>query len=88
MSGLKPGSVLPAQMDPRQWAEWCRKQDVFFTQDLAANIADKTAGINTANKYLGKAVFDLTNHRLLIARGSLSTDIWDVVDGSATVTPA
>lgn len=85
---LKPGSVLPSQMDPRQWAEWNRRQDVFFTVEIATNIADKTAAVNTANKFLGKSIYDTTNHRLMIARGSDSTDPWDIVDGSASVTPA
>jgi hypothetical protein len=75
-------------MDPRQWSEWCRRQDVFFSSDSAASIADKNSSINQANKFLGKPIVDTTNHRLMIARGSNSTDPWDVVDGSASVTPA
>ncbi len=84
---LKPGSVLPKDMDPRTWAAWCR-QDSTFPSDTAANIADKEAAINSDNKYAGKTVYDTNNHRLMISRGSTNTAVWDVVDGSASVTPS
>lgn len=54
----------------------------------AANIASSSNGINTSNKYPDKMVWDTTNNRMMRARGSSATAVWDVVDGSASVTPA
>lgn len=56
-------------------------------EDTAANIASAASTINTLYKDKGKVVWDTTNRRAMRARGSLATDPWDVVDGSATVTP-
>jgi hypothetical protein len=56
--------------------------------DTAANIASAAATINTADKYIGKLVWDTTNNRLMRANGPGTTDVWWVVDGSASVTPA
>lgn len=56
--------------------------------DTASNIADATAAINTADKYEGQYIWDITNKRLLRAAGDIATSDWDVVDGSASVTPA
>lgn len=53
----------------------------------STNIANDTASINANDKYLGKKVFDTSNKRILIAAGAGATDDWDVVDGSASVTP-
>lgn len=54
----------------------------------AANIADATHAVNTTNKEVGKFVRDTTNNRIMVARGTTTTSIWDVVDGSVAVTPA
>ena len=54
----------------------------------AADIASKTASINTSDKYTGKLVWDTTNNRLLRAGGATDVSPWYVVDGSVTVTPA
>ena len=56
--------------------------------DTAANIASAAAAINTTGKYQGRTVYDTTNHRLMVADGALSTSLWYVADGSASVTPA
>jgi hypothetical protein len=56
--------------------------------ETAANLASATATINTSEKYAGKLVRDTTNNRLYMARGTGSTDPWDLADGSASVTPA
>lgn len=53
----------------------------------STQIADVTNTINTSGKFAGKQVFDTTNHRLMIARAGLAASVWDVVDGSASVTP-
>jgi len=53
----------------------------------AANIAAVGNAINTANKYVGKQVWDSTNNRMMRARGPFAADPWDVIDGSASVTP-
>jgi len=54
----------------------------------AANIAAVANAINTTGKAQGRLVLDTTNNRLMIARGSAAAAQWDVVDGSASVTPA
>jgi hypothetical protein len=54
----------------------------------ATDIGNIAAGVNVNNKFAKKQVWDTTNNRLMIARGPLAADPWDVVDGSATVTPS
>lgn len=54
----------------------------------AAAIADKTNAVNTANKYVGKQVWDSTNNRMMRAAGATDVSAWYVLDGSASVTPA
>lgn len=56
-------------------------------EETAANIADIDADINTTGKYAGKRVWDTTNKRELRASGGDADDDWEVVDGSAQVTP-
>lgn len=59
-----------------------------FPPYSATNIADKTHAVNTAQKAQGKAVYDTTNHRIMVADGSTDVSLWYVADGSASVTPA
>lgn len=54
----------------------------------AANIANKTSPVNTANKYEGLFIWDSTNHRLMRSEGAADVSVWWVVDGSTSVTPA
>ena len=54
---------------------------------LASDIASLTADINENKKYTGLMVWDSTNKRLLRASGGTAGAAWDVVDGSASVTP-
>ena len=54
----------------------------------AADIANKTAPVNTTNKYAGLFVWDSTNHRLMRSEGATDVSVWWVVDGSASVTPS
>lgn len=54
----------------------------------AADIAAVANVINTANKVLGKVVYDTTNNRLMVANGAAAADPWYVADGSASVVPA
>ena len=54
----------------------------------ATQIADKTSAANTINKYDGLYIWDTTNHRLMRANGASATDVWWVIDGSTSVTPA
>lgn len=54
----------------------------------ATNIADDSHAINTADKHVGKLIWDTSNSRLMYALGTGATDGWRVVDGSATVTPS
>lgn len=61
---------------------------VVFPSWTAANIASKTHAVNTVDKVLNKIVYDSTNHRLMIARGVTDVSVWDVCDGSASVTPS
>lgn len=54
----------------------------------AADIAAIGNAVNTAGKFAGLLVWDTTNNRMMRARGSAAADPWDVVDGSASVTPS
>ena len=54
----------------------------------ATDIADKTAPVNTTNKYAGLFVWDSTNHRLMRSEGATNVSVWWVVDGSASITPS
>lgn len=60
---------------------------VAVVEDTAANIADQSASINTTDKIKGKLVWDTTNKRMLRASGANKIDDWEVIDGSAQVTP-
>jgi hypothetical protein len=53
----------------------------------AADIASKTARINTFGKFTGKQVWDTTNNRMMRAAGETDVSVWWVIDGSASVTP-
>ena len=59
-----------------------------FRVFAATAIADKTNAVNTTNKAQGKAVWDSTNHRLMIANGSTATSLWYSADGGTNVTPS
>lgn len=62
---------------------------VLYTPTATATaIADKTNVINTTGKYVGLMVWDTINKRLLRASGATDVSPWDVVDGSASVTPS
>lgn len=54
----------------------------------ATQIASVTDEVNTKGKTIGRAILDVTNHRVMVARGTAPADPWDVADGSASVTPA
>jgi hypothetical protein len=53
----------------------------------AAAIADIADAENTTLKYFGKLIWDSTNKRMLRSSGDNPGDDWEVVDGSAQVTP-
>lgn len=67
---------------------WLVDSRTGYQSTTAALIASAVAGINTSHKYKGKIVEDATSNRLLYALGPAPTDGWQVVDGSATVTPS
>jgi len=54
----------------------------------ATAIADIGDAVNTSNKEAGKAVWDTTNNRLLVASGASAASAWYVADSSTSVTPA
>lgn len=54
----------------------------------STQVGAKASNVNTFGKYEGRRVLDNSNHRLMIARGSVDTDPWDVADGSTNVVPA
>lgn len=54
----------------------------------AAQIAAAAGNPNLGDKFAGRMVWDSTNNRMMRARGPNPTDPWDVVDGSASVTPS
>jgi len=56
--------------------------------ETAANIAAANAAVNCLNNFAGRIFRYITNNILIMVRGSLPTSQWDVVDGSASVTPA
>lgn len=58
------------------------------TSATAALLSSATSFVNTTNKYSGLMIWDSTNNRMMRASGSLATDPWHVIDGSASVTPA
>ena len=67
--------------------------DTFQTRKLfptatATEIADIADAVNTSGKFEGQLIWDTTNKRMLRASGSAAGDDWEVVDGSAQVTPA
>lgn len=53
----------------------------------AANLANASHAINTANKYANKLCWDTTNTRMLRASGVLATDPWISLDASISITP-
>lgn len=53
----------------------------------AIALASAANAINTEYKISGTMVFNSTNRKLYRALGSATTDIWEAVDGSATITP-
>jgi len=60
----------------------------YFPTATAAAIAAVGNVVNTHLKRAGRAIFDTTNNRLMIATGSAAADTWRVADNSATVTPS
>ena len=59
-----------------------------FPSFSATSIASATAGVNTANKATGKAIWDNTNKRVLVAAGSAATDPWHLTTGTVAINPA
>jgi hypothetical protein len=57
------------------------------TNFTAAQIAAAAGNPNLGDKFTGRMVWDSTNNRMMRARGAAAADPWDVVDGSASVTP-
>jgi hypothetical protein len=72
----------------RSQTEWLQLSGQVTLSASATDIAAVGNTINTANKAAGVLVRDTTNNRLMMARGPLAADPWDVVDGSASVTPS
>lgn len=58
-----------------------------FPTYTAAEIADGNHEVNTTNKQAGKAVWDTTNNRLLVASGSDQIDPWQVFEPSTSIVP-
>ena len=61
---------------------------VRFRSYAATAIANQANAVNTTDKAAGKAVWDSTNNRIMVASGSGVADAWYVADGSASVTPS
>ena len=59
-----------------------------FQALTAAEIADGNHAVNTENKEAGRAVWDTTNNRLMIASGTSQIAPWYIADGSLSITPA
>lgn len=59
-----------------------------FDSFTAANIAAIGHAVNTSGKRRGRAVYDSTNRRLMIADGSAANAPWYTASGTPSVTPA
>lgn len=59
-----------------------------FPTSTTAKLSDATDAINTEYKVLGKAVWDTTSNRLMIASGTSATSDWERCDSGASVTPS
>jgi hypothetical protein len=73
------------------WQETGRQSSIseaYSNTATAANIAAIGNAINTRGKYAGRAVYDTTNNRLMIASGSAANSTWYRADGGANVTPS
>lgn len=75
---------LPGDVAPRSWTGFTDRP---YFEDTAANLADITNAVNTTSKFASKLVWDVTNNRMMRARGAANNSVWDVIDGSASVTP-
>jgi hypothetical protein len=67
---------------------WVAVGEPATTAVAATAIAAVGNAINTTGKYAGRQVWDTTNNRMMRARGTAAADPWDVIDGSASVTPS
>jgi hypothetical protein len=54
----------------------------------SALLGDAAGAINTANKSIGKLVFNTTDDTLYVATGVAAVDDWAPSDGGAAITPA
>lgn len=81
------GNIAVDTVGPGDWRliTW---RDTSIPVATAAAIADAANAENTTYKYAGKLIWDSTNKRMLRAAGGAAVDDWEVVDGSAQVTPA
>jgi hypothetical protein len=74
----------------REFADslWGLTTGLVIQSAAAADIAAVGNAINTANKKVGKVVYDTTNNRIMIASGTAAASPWYIADGSASVTPS
>ena len=71
------------------WIEIGRlERPSLYAEASATDIASAGSTLNTVGKRKGLLVWDTTNKRMLRASGPNATSTWEVVDGSASVTPA
>jgi hypothetical protein len=59
-----------------------------FRAYTAAQISSAAHNVNVANKYVGKAVWDSTNRRIMVANGASAASDWYPADGGTPVTPS
>jgi hypothetical protein len=86
---LNGAAIVDAGTGANKTTQISDKNTMLVVQTLtAANIANIANAINTANKYIGKTVYDTTNNRLMVASGTAAASPWYVADGSASVTPS
>ena len=82
------GDTLTLFCDGVNWREVSRTP-IILPGYTAAQIADVTNAVNTSpSKRAGWQIRDTTNNRVMMARGSADGSQWDVIDGSASVTPS
>lgn len=61
---------------------------VLLKNTTTVSLADATNAVNTANKASGKAVYDTTTNRVMIASGSAAGDSWYDAVGENEVSPS
>jgi hypothetical protein len=66
------------------WTPWCSQM---IRSTSSAGFGSAANNINTHGKIFGTLAYNVTTLKLMMALGSATTDVWQPVDGSASITP-